>query len=69
MLSYVGISILLCTYAINVYHNQSCVFEPRSMRGVLDTSSYDKVVSDLRQVGGFLRVLGFPPPIKLTVTI
>jgi hypothetical protein len=22
-------------------------------------------VSDLRQVGGFLRVLGFPPPIKL----
>jgi len=25
--------------------------------------------SDLRQVGGFLRVLLFPPPIKLTVTI
>jgi hypothetical protein len=24
-------------------------------------------VSDLRQVGGFLRVLRFPPPIKLTV--
>jgi len=23
-------------------------------------------VSDLRQVGGFLRVLWFPPPIKLT---
>jgi hypothetical protein len=25
--------------------------------------------SDLLQVGGFLRVLRFPPPIKLTVTI
>jgi hypothetical protein len=25
-----------------------------------------KIVSDLRQVGGFLRVLQFPPPIKLT---
>ena len=28
-----------------------------------------KFVSDLRQVGGFLRVLQFPPPIKLTSTI
>ena len=28
-----------------------------------------KFVSDLRQVGGFLRVLPFPPPIKLTATI
>jgi hypothetical protein len=27
-----------------------------------------KFVSDLRQVGGFLWVLLFPPPIKLTVT-
>ena len=26
-------------------------------------------VSDLRQVGGFLRKLRFPPPIKLTSTI
>ena len=26
-------------------------------------------VSDLRQVSGFLRVLRFPPPIKLTATI
>ena len=25
-----------------------------------------KFVSDLRQVGGFLRLLRFPPPIKLT---
>jgi hypothetical protein len=28
-----------------------------------------KSVSDLWQVGGFLRVLRFPPPIKLTATI
>jgi hypothetical protein len=28
-----------------------------------------KFVSKLRQVCGFLRVLRFPPPIKLTVTI
>ena len=28
-----------------------------------------KFVSDLRQVGGFLRVLRFPPLIKLTVDI
>jgi len=28
-----------------------------------------KFVSDLRQVGGFLRVFQFPAPIKLTATI
>ena len=28
-----------------------------------------KFVSDLRQVGSFLRVLWFPPPIKLTATL
>jgi len=28
-----------------------------------------KFVSDLRQVGGFLQVLWFPPTIKLTPTI
>jgi hypothetical protein len=28
-----------------------------------------KFVSDLRQVDAFLRVLPFPPPIKLTATI
>jgi hypothetical protein len=28
-----------------------------------------KFVSDLRQVDGFLQVLWFPPPIKLTATI
>jgi hypothetical protein len=28
-----------------------------------------KFISELRQVGGFLWVLWFPPPIKLTATI
>jgi len=28
-----------------------------------------KIVSDLRHIGGFLRVLRFPPPLKLTATI
>ena len=28
-----------------------------------------KFVSDLREVGGFLLVLQFPPPIKLTIMI
>jgi len=28
-----------------------------------------KFLSDFRQVGGFRRVLRFPPPIKLTATI
>jgi len=28
-----------------------------------------KFVSDLRQIGGYLRVLQFPPPIKQTATI
>ena len=28
-----------------------------------------KFVSDLRQVGGFLRVVQFPPPIKLIATV
>jgi hypothetical protein len=38
----------------NVYSIQHCVI---------------KFVSDFRQVGGFLRVLRFAPPIKLTATI
>ena len=38
-------------------------------RGVLDTRLCDKFVSDMGQVGGFLRVLRFPPLIKLTITI
>jgi hypothetical protein len=53
------------TCAINAYNYWSCEFEPCSWRGVLDTTYVIKFVSDLRQVGGFCRVLRFPPPIKL----
>jgi hypothetical protein len=31
------------TCAISAYHHQSCEFEPRSGRGVLDTTSCDEV--------------------------
>jgi hypothetical protein len=51
-----------------------------SWQGVLDTTLFHgkvysiqhyviKFVSYLRQVSGFLRVVRFPPPIKLTATI
>jgi hypothetical protein len=52
------------TYAINAYHNWCCEFESWSERGV--QHYVINFVSDLRQLGGFLRVLRFPPPIKLT---
>jgi hypothetical protein len=52
------------TYVISAYHHWCYVFESRSGRGVQHYVM--KFVSDLRQVSGFLRVLRFPPPIKLT---
>ena len=57
------------TCAISAYHHQCCEFEARS--GEVYSIQYYviKFVSDLRQVGGFLLVLLFPPPIKLTTTI
>jgi hypothetical protein len=55
------------TYAISADHNLCCEFEPRSGRGV--QHYVIKFVSDLWQVGGFLRVLWCPSPIKLTATI
>jgi hypothetical protein len=42
-------------------------FESRSGRGV--QHYVIQFVSDLRLVGGILRVLRFPPPIKMTATI
>jgi hypothetical protein len=47
----------ITTYAISAYeyNHWCCEFESRC----------DKFVSDVRQVGGFLRVLRFPAPIKL----
>jgi hypothetical protein len=52
------------TYATSCYHHWCCEFESRSGRGV--QHYVINFVSNLRQVGGFLRVLRFPPPIKLT---
>ena len=31
------------TFAINVYHHQSCEFEPRLWRGVADSTLCDKI--------------------------
>jgi hypothetical protein len=57
------------TYAISAYHHQQCEFEPR-LGEVYSIQHYViRFVSDLRQVGSFLRVPRFPPPIKLTVMI
>ena len=55
------------TYAISAYHHWCCEFEFRSGQGV--QHYVIKFVSDLRQVSGFLRVLWFPPPMKLTAII
>jgi hypothetical protein len=44
-----------------------CGFESWSGQGVQHYMV--KFVSDLRQVSGFLRVLQFPPPIKLAAII
>jgi hypothetical protein len=51
------------TYAISAYHHWCCEFESRSGPGV--QHYVIKFVTDLRHVGGFLRVLRFPPPINL----
>ena len=55
------------TYAISAYHHLCCEFESRSKRGV--QHYVIKFVSDLRQVGDFLRAFQFSPPMKLTATI
>jgi hypothetical protein len=54
------------TYVISAYR---CEFEPRPGEVYLIQHYVIKFVSDLQQVGGFLRVLRFPPTIKLTSTI
>jgi len=50
-------------YAISTYYHKMCEFEPRLWRGVLDKHCVIKCVSDLLQVGGFLRVFRFFQPI------
>ena len=57
------------TYAISAYHHLSCEFESHSGEVYSIQHYVIKFVSDLRTVGGFLRVHLLPPPIKLTATI
>jgi hypothetical protein len=52
------------TDAINAYHHWCCALESWSGRGI--HHYVIKFLIDLRQVGGFLRVHQFLPPIKLT---
>jgi hypothetical protein len=58
---------LTATYAISAYHHWCCELVSRSGRGV--QQYVIRFVTDLRQVGGFIRVLRFPPPIKRPATI
>ena len=55
------------TNAISAYHHWCFEFKSWSGRGV--EHYVIKFVSDLRQVGGIVRVIRFPPPIKLIATI
>ena len=57
------------TYAISAYHHLRCEFESCSGKVYSLQHNAIKFFSDLRQVGNFLRILRFPPPIKLTTTI
>jgi len=57
------------TYAISAYHHKRCEFESRSDEVYSIQHYVIKFVSDLYQVGGFLRVLQIPPPIKPTAMI
>ena len=59
----------IATYAISVFDHHRCEFESRS--GEVYSIQYYmiKFVRDLRQVGGFLRMLRFPPPMKTAATI
>ena len=55
-------------YAISAYHH-SCKFETRSGKVFSIQHYMIKFVCDLRQISGFIQVLQFPPPIKLTAMI
>jgi hypothetical protein len=57
------------TCTTSAYHNQSCELESCSGEVYSIQHFVIEFVSDLRQVCGFLLVLRFPPPIKLTATI
>jgi hypothetical protein len=58
------------TYPIGAYHHCE-VMNSNPVHGESHSKQryVIKFVGDLRHVGGFLRVLRFAPPIKLTATI
>ena len=56
-------------YEISSYHHQGCEFESRTDELYSIHQYMIKFVSNLQQVGGFFRVLRFPPVIKPTVTV
>ena len=58
----------ITTYAISAYYHERLEFESRSGE-VYSIQRYVKFLSDLRLVDGFLLVLRFPQPTKLTSTI
>jgi hypothetical protein len=47
------------------YHHKLCKFESRSGKVYSIQHYVIKFISNLQQVGGFLRILRFPPPKKL----
>jgi hypothetical protein len=57
------------TCAISAYHHLRSELEPRSGEAYSKQHYVIKFGSDLRQVGGFLRVVRFPPPIKPVAVI
>ena len=56
------------TCVVSAYHHYSCS-NPDHGEAYSIQHYVIKFVSDLRQVGGFLRENRFPPPMKLSVTI
>ena len=57
------------TYGASVHHHLRCEFKSNSGEVYSIQHYVIKFVSDLRQVSGFLRVIMFPPPMKLTARI
>ena len=57
------------TYAISAITTKVVSLNPAHVEVYSIQHYVIKFVSDLRQVAGFLQVLRFPPPIKLTPTI
>jgi hypothetical protein len=51
------------------YHHSSGEFNPAGGQVYSIQHYVIKFVSDFRQVGGFLRILWFPSPLKLIATI